>query len=513
MSLDNVSIGARARSHGLHTSLCRLPMTTSLSNANDKAVRWERNLLGALLESPERWHEASSLSVDHFLLTDHKKIFSGIARLNARNLQADMGSVIAELGSSVPASSVAGLVDGVLTPSLPQYVRMVRSATRERELTHLFERALNLNELPEILPQIKRAIEELADKAGNELIVIRGNEAAEKPLRWMWKPYLPKGKLVHFGGNSSQAKSPVTVDIAARTSSGANWPDGTANVTGPRSVIMLNVEDDLEDTILPRFRLAGGDKSRLFHVKGTRAVDASERGVILTEDMQKLSDLAQSLRDLGLIVIDPITNYLGSSKMNAEEQMRAILTPLASLAAKLDIVVITVGHFNRREKGTDPLHRIMGAAAFTGVARAVYTFGPDPDEESKFCHVMTVARGCGGEGSALRYRTELVEENCPDSFQTEIIRVVWTGKSEATAEDSVDPTPLREKAQEDEAAELLHGLLREGRRPAKECAELLKADGYDLDRLNAGRVRRKARAESKKFPGDRFNSWYLPPTT
>jgi len=57
---------------------------------------------------------------------------------------------------------------------------------------------------------------------------------------------------------------------------------------------------------------------------------------------------------------------------------------------------------------------------------------------------------------------------------------------------------------------MLRDLLREGKRPAKECTELLKAEGYDLDKLNAGRVRKKAGAESKKFPGDRFNSWYLP---
>ena len=61
------------------------------------------------------------------------------------------------------------------------------------------------------------------------LVVIRGDQATEKPLRWMWKPYLPLEKLVHFGGNSSQAKSPLTVDLAARISVGAPWPDGTPN--------------------------------------------------------------------------------------------------------------------------------------------------------------------------------------------------------------------------------------------------------------------------------------------
>src|SRR5215470_5802852 len=59
------------------------------------------------------------------------------------------------------------------------------------------------------------------------LIVIRGDEVEEKPLRWTWEPYLPLGKLVHFGGNSSQAKSPVTIDLAARISVGTQWLDGT----------------------------------------------------------------------------------------------------------------------------------------------------------------------------------------------------------------------------------------------------------------------------------------------
>jgi len=347
----------------------------------------------------------------------------------------------------------------------------------------------------------------------SELIVVRGDDVAEKPLRWMWKPYLPLGKLVHFGGNSSQAKSPVTVDLAARISVGGDWPDGTRNELGPRSVILLNIEDDLEDTILPRFRLAGGDKSKLSYVKGTRLhIGESkplERGVILAADMEHLATHARDLRDLGLIVIDPVTNYLGGAKMNAEEDVRTILTPIANLAAELGIVAITVGHFNRREKGTDPLHRMMGAAAFSGVARAVYAFGPDPEEESKYCHVMSVVRSCGGEGSALRYRTELVSENCPNSFPTEIVKVVWTGKSDATAEDVVDSASSLEKTREHEAALMLRNLLRDGKKSATECTALLKAEGYDLEKLNAGRIRRKAGADSKKFPGDRHYSWFL----
>jgi hypothetical protein len=153
----------------------------------------------------------------------------------------------------------------------------------------------------------------------------------------------------------------------------------------------------------------------------------------------------------------------------------------------------------------------MGAAAFVGVARAVFTCGPDPDEESKYCHVMAVARGCGGEGSALKYKTELIADKCPDGSPTEIVRVVWTGASNATAEDTVNPASQRDKGLEDQAAQILRQLLTEGRKPAKECTALLKAEGFDLETLNASRVRRQAGVKTDKFPGDHFNSWYARP--
>jgi hypothetical protein len=123
---------------------------------------------------------------------------------------------------------------------------------------------------------------------------------------------------------------------------------------------MLNIEDDLEDTILPRFRLAGGDKTKLYYIRGKWVIGrdtAVERGIALLEDMERLRNVADEIPGLGAIFIDPITNYLGSAKMVSEENVRSVLTPLATFAADKDIVAVIVGHFNRRDKGTDPLYR------------------------------------------------------------------------------------------------------------------------------------------------------------
>ncbi len=51
---------------------------------------------------------------------------------------------------------------------------------------------------------------------------------------------------------------------------------------------------------------------------------------------------------------------MGSKAYIDESDMRLILMPLANLASESGIVVITVGPFNRREKGTDPMQAVLG---------------------------------------------------------------------------------------------------------------------------------------------------------
>jgi putative DNA primase/helicase len=486
---------------------------------SDLIAQSERALLGSIMLDNAQWSHATTLSASDFLLSSHVHIFGCMNVMFEDQRPVDNVTLAQELEKIGKLQSVGDYAylsqligEGTTVLDVAGNVKYVKEASTERKWNtqlDLLSKASSPGTRTECLNVLQDLCNGTASQSAGELIVVRGDQAQEKPLRWMWKHYLPLGKLVHFGGESSQAKSPVTVNLAARVSIGAEWPDRTKNTLGPRSVIMLNVEDDFEDTILPRYRAAGGDKSKLYYVKGTQIADgakSAERMFALDSDMQKLAKLARSLPDLGLIVIDPVTNYLGNKKFIDEGEIRSVLTPLANLAGELGIVVNTVGHFNRREKGTSPLHRIMGAAAFHGVARAVWTFGPDPESESKYAHVMTAARGCGGEGAALRYHTELHE----DEQAGEVITVFWDGHSDATAEDSVDPTPLRDKAQEDEAAAMVRELLRDGKRPAKECEEALKSEGYDLTKLNAGRIRKKAGASSKKFPGDNYYSWYIP---
>jgi hypothetical protein len=364
---------------------------------------------------------------------------------------------------------------------------------------------------------------ERVSSSGKSLRVASKN-ARVKQTHYVWKALgLERGTLAHFGGPSSQGKSPVTIDLLARMSDGADWPDGEKNTDGPRRGLLMNSEDSYERKILPRFRLAGGNPELLEFVEGTRVTGPDESHhdslVRLDEDLHMLCDFARKFPDLGLVVIDPITSYLGKLKMNAEEDVRRILAPLAKLAEELNTLIITVGHLNKNAT-LDPLQRMMGAAAFAGVARSVYMFGPDPDElgdDRQYRHIISPVRG--EMEKSWKYSTQKVEQTFEvergdgtiGQEPVEVIKVLWHGTSKATAEDAANPISKKEGGALAQAGAALKQFLSAGKRSASDCQSFIKNSGsfalnYDHP-MTWSRVRKAAGAEWEQK--DRQSWWFL----
>jgi hypothetical protein len=337
-----------------------------------------------------------------------------------------------------------------------------------------------------------------------------------KPERWCWKPVLREAGMLNLSGESSQGKSPLTIDLCARMSKlpgheGCGvWPDGQTMQNFPLHSIMLNNEDDLQDTILPRFDLAGGC-DMFFHpitgVQVSKDDKTHQRMLALKEDIALISAEARKLAPhLGIVVIDPVTNYLGRLRMNQEEDVREALMPLVMLAQELRFNIITVSHLNKGES-LDPMSRVMGARAFVGVARSAWQCSDDPDVEGHYAHIMSPIRGPKGHQS-FRYHTEVANVEI-EGEMSEVIKIVWDGMSKATASQALNPETQRNKSDTKKAGVVLRDFLKGGARGARECIDYLKTEGFDVEKLNTGRVRASAGAQSK-LGGKNSSLWYLP---
>jgi hypothetical protein len=358
-----------------------------------------------------------------------------------------------------------------------------------------------------------------ADPETRSLITPTASWLPRKIQRWFWKPVMHHGAMLNFSGESSQGKSPITVDWAARlsrmtpgTRGEAVWPDGQPIVGGPFATIMMNNEDDLQDTILPRFDVAGGYDMFLHPVTGVQVSKDDthhQKMIALAEDIKLICDLAWKITNLGMIVLDPITRFLGKLNMNREEEVSLALMPLVMLAQELGVVVVIVSHLNKSDS-PDPMLRVMGARAFAGVARDAWQCSDDPDSESPYAHIMAPIRGPKASQS-LKYHTEVVPFEI-DGEMGEVIKIVWDGTSNATATQGLDKESKKNLSQDKEAAIELRNFLKAGKRSAGECQAFLKSCGFRVEDMNFGRVRKYAGVHHKQEGGGKNTKsfWFLP---
>ena len=337
--------------------------------------------------------------------------------------------------------------------------------------------------------------------------VERASDIRKEHREWLWPGFLGLNKVAHFGGASTEGKSPVTLDIAARVSAGLDWPDGTKNTLGAKAVMLLAAEDDWSDTIVPRLEVAGANLNNIlkFSVK-QKTVEITPS---LDSDCQRLEKLIAEAGNVALVVIDPITNYLGSKQMNHESEIRGgILMPLATVAKNHHCAIITVGHLNKRGSEATVLQRLMGAAAFSGVARDVFIFGPDPDDEDKYSHTMTEIRN--KSAAQLKYRTEMIKTEW-DGKTSDIIRVKWCGVTHADVDDVVNAPKQQDKSLTGRAVALITGMLRSGATRKADIDQALKENGINPEQLKFDRIRKRCKAETRPLPGKSAGyEWFLP---
>jgi putative DNA primase/helicase len=218
---------------------------------------------------------------------------------------------------------------------------------------------------------------EVAEPAGPVLVTM--NTVKPQPVSWLWTYRLARGKVTLIIGDPGKGKSFLTLDMAARLSTGRDWPDGQPNVEPPSDAVFLAAEDGLADTMLPRLDAMGADTSRIHILLGVRdRVGENERGFNFQTDLQELRAVIVE-KKATLVVVDPVSNYLGNTDAYRDTEVRQVLMPLVGLAASTGVAVVLVMHLTKDTKAS-ALYRANGSVAFGGIARIVMAVGPDPDE-------------------------------------------------------------------------------------------------------------------------------------
>jgi hypothetical protein len=251
------------------------------------------------------------------------------------------------------------------------------------------------------------------------LITYRASELQPEKLVWVWPGRIPEGKLVLVGGPPGLGKSQLTAFMAATISNGGCWPCNEGS-TAVGSVIFMSAEDGITDTIVPRLMAAGANLDRVHIVSSATKPDGTGRKTFsLKTDVDLLEAKANEIRDVRLIIVDPISAYMGGSDGNGNVETREVLEPLAEMANRLHIAVVAVTHLNKGGGGggnQTALNRFSGSIAFIAAARAAFAVLEDPEnDERRFFLEAKNNLGPKCKGLVFRMEQRVVSEGIVSS--------------------------------------------------------------------------------------------------
>lgn len=278
-----------------------------------------------------------------------------------------------------------------------------------------------------------------------------------KAVDWFWPKKIPQGRITVEVGRPGEGKSLLACDFAARASTGSDWPDGSACPKG--SVIIISAEDDPADTIKPRLVAAGADCSKIHLLTAVRHQVEGEQPVevlFTLADVAALEEALTRVADCKLVVVDPIGSYLGSkTDAHRDNEVRAILAPVAELAKKYGPAVLVIAH-RRKASGTNADDLALGSRAFTGIARAVWHVSGDQNDPDRH-YFLPGKNNLAAKGKGLAYRIS----GDPPHIEWDGSEITMSADDALAEEnmkgDSSGPAPVARKAAEDWLEEFLAG--------------------------------------------------------
>ena len=338
------------------------------------------------------------------------------------------------------------------------------------------------------------------------------SDVEAKPIRWLWPGRIARGKLTIIAGDPGLGKSQITASIASVVTTGGLWPvDRDKCERG--DVLFLTAEDDPADTLRPRLEAAGADLTRVRIIDGVirgYTGDGSQKSgtFSLGDDLQALEAKLAELGNVAVVVIDPISAYLGDTDSHKNSDVRGLLAPLSELAARHNVAIIGVSHMSKAT-GAKALMRVNGSLAFVAAARAAYVVVSDSTDKTRRLF-LPMKNNVGPDATGLAFRIEGVTV-ASSAGPLATSRVSWESEPVSQTADeamqaesgSCNPSAL------DEATDWLREILAAGPVAAAELFGQAKADAIADKTLR--RASKVLEVRKMKVGMTGGWSWSLPP--
>lgn len=342
-----------------------------------------------------------------------------------------------------------------------------------------------------------------------EIIIEKLSDIKPRKIDWLWQNVVAFRKITLFAGEPGVGKSQLLLYIASILSNGLKFHFQPIKVE-PQNVLILSGEDHAEDTITPRLMALNANIDRIHHVKGIKKIDKGGNAyfdvICLIENIFELEQkiIANNYK---LIIVDPISLYLGSVDEYKNKEIRSALCMLTALAERHDLAIILNSHFSKRSGNVtkSAIDRVMGSIGLAAAARIVFGILKDPDNLKKRLF-LPIKNNIGPD--EIGYSYEIKQIILDNNILTS--RIEWLNeKIDKTANDILNPPLKIEAPKREEAKEFLLEMLKDGACMRRDLVERAKEFDISYGRLYAAKSELKI-IEDYELGNKRNTFWRLP---
>lgn len=206
-------------------------------------------------------------------------------------------------------------------------------------------------------------------------------EIEPEVIEWLWQDKIPKEGITMFVGDPESFKSTTSLYVAAQVSQGRCFPN-CDTPTERGTVLIIGSEDSHSAVVKPRLMAAQADLTKIKHIKGRMKIDTITRKskdsyiIDLIAEIELLEKEIKQTPDFRLLIVDTLSSYLGSRKINSMEDTRDFLDRLSELSYKYHFAVLIIHHFNKNEEASSQ-YRGSGSTGIRAGVRAQWAFVVD----------------------------------------------------------------------------------------------------------------------------------------
>lgn len=234
------------------------------------------------------------------------------------------------------------------------------------------------------------------EEDNEELHCVVVADVAEEEVHWLMPNRVPYNELTIWGGDPGVGKSYLSLWLAAHITAGIPLETGPTVPVEQGSVIILNTEDTIANTIRKRLRFNGANLKKCLVIDSVLRRERGERLFSLTKDLNRLKKKIEEVGDVRLVIIDLLDTYLGTNiDSNKATEISAVLAPLKRFAEQNHIAILGLMHLNKNQQSSF-IYRLLGSVKLIGIPRVVEFITKDRND-SQIRYFQIAKNNCTDE--------------------------------------------------------------------------------------------------------------------